>query len=227
VVRALGVAAGWCDEKTVSHNVAVRDGAGDQYDEVERASIMTRGEAKIEELVERSQGRIRADVVHVRIAAMGIDGSERTTRRAVADATAAYRAGRRRIYRPWITGPSMWLPERHCPPNRRSRCPLTGNARTNRRPFQILYGCRRLGGWASEAMAAASSGWLRDLGSRPDEPVPVPSRVQGLPVVVRRAGDHHVERPRLRDSAPTAYRSRRGTRSRSRRGSTSSSCGHR
>jgi hypothetical protein len=41
--------------------------------------------------------------------AMGFDGSERTTRRAVAEAKAAWRAGRRRTYRPWIVEPGMWL----------------------------------------------------------------------------------------------------------------------
>ena len=41
---------------------------------------------KLEELVERSKGRIRADVAHEKIAAMGYAGSERSTRRAVAAA---------------------------------------------------------------------------------------------------------------------------------------------
>ena len=49
--------------------------------------------AKIEELVETSEGRVRADVVHERLVAMGFTGDERTTRRAVAAAKAAY-AGR-------------------------------------------------------------------------------------------------------------------------------------
>jgi hypothetical protein len=41
---------------------------------------------KIEELVERSRGRIRADRAHEKLTAMGYQGSERTTRRAVAQA---------------------------------------------------------------------------------------------------------------------------------------------
>ena len=41
---------------------------------------------KIEEWVDRSRGRIRADVAHQRLVAMGYRGSERTTRRAVAEA---------------------------------------------------------------------------------------------------------------------------------------------
>ncbi|WP_208961562.1 hypothetical protein [Rhodococcus sp. ZPP] len=55
---------------------------------------------KIEELVEPSQGRIRADVVHERLTAMGFDGTDRTTRRVVAELEATDRAGHRRKYRP-------------------------------------------------------------------------------------------------------------------------------
>jgi transposase len=98
-----------CDEKTVTRYVAVRDAGGDPFAEAERPSIIDPWRAKIEELVERSSGRVRADVVHDRLVAMGFDGSDRTTRRAVADAKAAYRSGRRRVYRPWITEPGMWL----------------------------------------------------------------------------------------------------------------------
>jgi hypothetical protein len=65
---------------------------------------------KLEELVERSRGKFRADVVHDKITAMGSAGSERTTRRAVArlkcrQLKAAYRAGQRRVFRPWIPEP--------------------------------------------------------------------------------------------------------------------------
>ena len=64
---------------------------------------------KIEELVERSQGDIRADVVHrLYIVPMGFGGDERTTRRAVARAKDRYRAGHRRTYRPRIAEPGMW-----------------------------------------------------------------------------------------------------------------------
>ena len=40
--------------------------------------------AKLEEWVDRSKGKIRADVAHDKLVAMGYTGSERTTRRAVA-----------------------------------------------------------------------------------------------------------------------------------------------
>ena len=55
---------------------------------------------KLEELVERSKGRVRADVAHEKITAMGFAGSERTTRRAVARLKKAWHSGRRRVFRP-------------------------------------------------------------------------------------------------------------------------------
>jgi len=63
---------------------------------------------KLEELVDRSKGKIRADVAHEKITAMGYAGSERTTRRVVAELKAAYRSGRRRVFRPWLPEPGMW-----------------------------------------------------------------------------------------------------------------------
>lgn len=63
---------------------------------------------KLEELVERSKGRVRADVAHEKITAMGFTGSERTTRRAVARLKASWHSGRRRVFRPWVPEPGMW-----------------------------------------------------------------------------------------------------------------------
>jgi hypothetical protein len=40
---------------------------------------------------------------------MGYRGSERSTRRAVAEVKEAWQAGRRRRYRPWVPEPGMWL----------------------------------------------------------------------------------------------------------------------
>ena len=53
--------------------------------------------------------KIRADVAFDRLVAMGFTGDERTVRRAVAEAKAAYAVGHRRTYRPWIPEPGMWL----------------------------------------------------------------------------------------------------------------------
>jgi hypothetical protein len=63
---------------------------------------------KLEELVERSKGKIRADVAHRHITAMGYAGSERITRRAVAGLKQAYAGGRRQVHRPWAAEPGMW-----------------------------------------------------------------------------------------------------------------------
>jgi hypothetical protein len=64
---------------------------------------------KLEEWVDRSHGKVRADVAHEKLIALGYNGSERTTRRAVAEVKAAYRAGRRRVHRPWVPEPGMWF----------------------------------------------------------------------------------------------------------------------
>jgi len=106
--HSAGILAG-CDGKTVARYVERRDTGRDPHTRGRRPMLVDPHRAKIEELVERSGGRIRADVVHDRLIALGFEGHERTTRRAVREAKAAYRAGRQRTYRPWITEPGMWL----------------------------------------------------------------------------------------------------------------------
>ena len=98
-----------CDAKTVTRYVAVRDAGGDPLARAARPRLIDGFMPKIEELVDRSKGKIRADVAHRKITAMGYRGSERSTRRAVAEVKAAWRAGRRRRYRPWVPEPGMWL----------------------------------------------------------------------------------------------------------------------
>jgi transposase len=63
---------------------------------------------KVEEWVERSRGKIRADVVFRRLRQMGFTGSERTVRRAVGEAKRQFGRGNHRVYRPWIPEPGMW-----------------------------------------------------------------------------------------------------------------------
>jgi hypothetical protein len=96
-----------CDHHTVKHYVQRRAAGLPPDADLERPSIIDPYRAKIEELVERSNGKIRADVVHDRLVAMGFEGTDRTTRRAVEQAKDAYAAGRRRVYRPWITEPGV------------------------------------------------------------------------------------------------------------------------
>ena len=98
-----------CDAKTVARYVAVRDAGGDPLAKTSRPRLIDGFLPKLEELVDRSSGKIRADVAHRKITAMGYAGSERSTRRAVAEVKAAWQAGRRRRYRPWVPEPGMWL----------------------------------------------------------------------------------------------------------------------
>jgi hypothetical protein len=97
------------DRKTVARYVALREAGADPAGRERRSRSIDVFAGKVEELVDRSGGKIRADVVHRKLAAMGYGGSERSTRRAVAEAKAAWQAGHRRTYRPWIPEPGMWL----------------------------------------------------------------------------------------------------------------------
>ena len=98
------------DHKTVGHYVAEREAAGGEWRRTERERPRSGPfDEKVAEWVERSQGKVRADKVHERLVAMGYEGSERTTRRAVARAKARYRAGHARALRPWVPEPGLWL----------------------------------------------------------------------------------------------------------------------
>jgi transposase len=98
-----------CDPKTITAYVAARDAGADPFHRPRRPRGIDPFLAKLEELVDRSAGKVRADVVHDRLMAMGFAGSDRTTRRAVAELKAAWRAGHGRRYRPWVPEPGMWL----------------------------------------------------------------------------------------------------------------------
>ena len=99
--RSAAVLAG-TDHKTVQRYVGLRDAGHDPVERHRRTQLVDAFAEKVEELVEESRGRIRADVVHDRLVAMGFGGTDRTTRRAVAEVKTAWRAGNRRSYRPWI-----------------------------------------------------------------------------------------------------------------------------
>lgn len=106
--RAAAELAG-CDHHTVARYVRMRAEGDNPVDRQHRARPIDEYLEKIEELVAASKGRIRADVVHKRIAAMGFEGGQRTTRRAVAEVKAAFKTGQHRVYRPWIPEPALWL----------------------------------------------------------------------------------------------------------------------
>lgn len=107
--RAAAKLAG-CDHHTVARYVALREeGRSPQDGRAGRERLIDPYLPKIEELVERSHGEVRADVIHHKLEAMGFSGSERTTRRAVAVVKEGWHSGHRRIYRPWIPEPGMWM----------------------------------------------------------------------------------------------------------------------
>ena len=108
-LRGAAALAG-CDHKTVAHWVGAREAAGGGLPVASRARPRVDGFAqKIDEWVDRSRGKMRADKAHERLLAMGYMGSERTTRRAVARAKRAWRSEHGRITRPWVTEPGHWL----------------------------------------------------------------------------------------------------------------------
>lgn len=98
-----------CDHHTVARYVRMREAGQSPVEREHRARPIDEFAEKIEELVVRSNGKVRADVVHRRISAMGFAGSDRTTRRAVAAAKARLAAGQRRVFRPWVPEPGLWL----------------------------------------------------------------------------------------------------------------------
>ncbi|GLZ43799.1 hypothetical protein Acsp05_74230 [Actinokineospora sp. NBRC 105648] len=106
--RAAAELAG-CDHHTVARYVQLREAGQSPVAREHRARPIDEYLEKIEELVVRSGGRVRADVVHERISAMGFAGGERTTRREVARVKQRFQAGQRRVFRPWITEPGLWL----------------------------------------------------------------------------------------------------------------------
>ena len=107
-LRGAAALAG-CSHNTVARLVAERDAASARPPRVVRTMVIAELLPKIEQWVEESHGNIRADVAHEKLVAMGFTGSERTSRRAVAQVKANYVAGRRRVHRPWVTEPGLWL----------------------------------------------------------------------------------------------------------------------
>jgi transposase len=98
-----------CDHHTVRRYVQLRGTGVDPAVRTPRSKILDAFMPKIEELVEASRGKIGADQVHKKLVAMGYTGTDRTTRRAVAAAKESYQAGHRRVHRPWVTEPGLWM----------------------------------------------------------------------------------------------------------------------
>lgn len=97
------------DHHTVRRYVAARAAGLDPAATIGRPKVADPFTDKITEWIERSSGRVRADVVHRKLTDMGFVGSERTTRRVVAKLRSEFERSRHRVYKPWITEPGLWL----------------------------------------------------------------------------------------------------------------------
>lgn len=117
ILQAFGLTGSYRDAGElagVSHHTVARyvvaRGAGRGLDRAAaRPQLIDEFSPKVEEWVEASKGKVRADVAHEKLLALGFTGSERTTRRAVAAVKKAHRLGNTRVHRPWVTEPGMWL----------------------------------------------------------------------------------------------------------------------
>jgi hypothetical protein len=99
-----------CDHKTVAYWVRQREVAGGMpVVERSRPAMGAVFAAKIDELVDRSRGQIGADFAHGKLVAIGYLGSERTTRRWVAESKRRWRRKHGRRTRPWIPEPGLWM----------------------------------------------------------------------------------------------------------------------
>lgn len=98
-----------CSHHTVARYVAARDAGRLSAKPAARPQLIDEFLPKVEEWVDKSRGKIRADRVHEKLLAMGFTGSERTTRRAVARVKRAWRLGNTRVHRPWVSEPGLWL----------------------------------------------------------------------------------------------------------------------
>lgn len=109
--RAVGAVLG-CDHKTVKRYVEAAGDAGQLAPALRRSRVTDDFASLICERVEQTGGRITARRLMRIVRAAGYGGSERSLRRAVADAKAAWRerqALEGRVYRPWVSGPGEWM----------------------------------------------------------------------------------------------------------------------
>lgn len=98
-----------CSHHTVARYVRARDAGCLTATALPRPQLIDDFLPKVEEWMQATEGKIRADVAHGKLVAMGFTGSSRTTRRAVARVRRNWKAGRQRVFRPWVTEPGMWL----------------------------------------------------------------------------------------------------------------------
>lgn len=96
-----------CSHHTVKK--AVEDRGAGLVPATRRARMIDDWRGLLETWVSKSRGKIRGDKAHDNLVALGYTGTERTTRRALAEVKAQWRLGNTRVHRPWITEPGLWL----------------------------------------------------------------------------------------------------------------------
>lgn len=96
-----------CSHHTVKK--AVADRAAGLAPAVRRARMVDQFLPQVEAWISQSHGKIRADRVHQKLLALGFTGTERTTRRAVAEVKTQWRLGNTRVHRPWVPEPGLWV----------------------------------------------------------------------------------------------------------------------
>jgi transposase len=98
-----------CSHHTVARYLRARDAGCLTATALPRPQLIDDFLPKVAQWMQATEGKIRAGVAHGKLVAMGFAGSPRTTRRAVARVRRNWKAGRQRVFRPWVTEPGMWL----------------------------------------------------------------------------------------------------------------------
>jgi len=96
-----------CSHHTVKKAVDDRDAGLPPA--TRRARMIDDWRDVLEGWVVDSKGKIRGDKAHDKLVALGYTGTDRTTRRALAEIKSQWRLGNTRVHRPWITEPGLWL----------------------------------------------------------------------------------------------------------------------
>ena len=96
-----------CSHHTVKKAVEDRDAGLSPA--TRRARIIDDWRDVLEGWVTDSKGKIHGDKAHERLLQLGYAGTDRTTRRALAEIKSQWRLGNTRVHRPWIAEPGLWL----------------------------------------------------------------------------------------------------------------------
>lgn len=96
-----------CSHHTVKKAVEDRDAGVPATGR--RARMIDDWRDVLEGWVTDSKGKIRGDKAHERLLVLGYTGTDRTTRRTLAEIKSQWRLGNTRVHRPWITEPGLWL----------------------------------------------------------------------------------------------------------------------